>query len=167
MKTSKIERNEAVSFMLEESFNAVFDKLKFQFYRKIFESVRERDGSLSAMEAFSLVIIDLLDAPTIGEFADFLNISQSNATYKVNSLMRKGYLVRQNSETDRREYHLILSEKFRNYMSLLISYEDTVMQRIQERFSAEELEVFSRVLAVTSEELMPECDVLSARKKKD
>ena len=66
--------------MLEESFNAVFDKLKFQFYRKIFESVRERDGSLSAMEAFSLVIIDLLDAPTIGEFADFLNISQYNAT---------------------------------------------------------------------------------------
>ena len=43
-------------------------------------------------------------------------------------------------------------------MSLLISYEDTVMQRIQERFSPEELEVFSRVLAVTSEELMPECD---------
>ena len=153
--------------MLEANFTEVYDKFKLQFYRRVFELVRERDGSLSAMEACSLEIIDLLDAPTIGEFADFLNISQSNATYKVNSLMRKGYLVRQNSETDRREYHLILSEKFRNYMSLLISYEETVMQRIQERFSAEELEVFSRVLAVTSEELMPECDVLSARKKKD
>ena len=150
--------------MFKESFKEVFDKFKFQFYRKIFESVRERDGSLSAMEAFSLEIIELLDAPTIGEFADFLNISQSNATYKVNSLIRKGYLVRQNSETDRREYHLILSEKFHNYMSLLTTYEDTVAQRIRNRFSEEELATFDRILKTISEELMPECNVLKEMK---
>lgn len=150
--------------MIEENFTTVFDKFKFQFFRKIFESVRERDGSLSAMEACSLEIIDLLGAPTIGEFADFLNISQSNATYKVNSLMRKGYLVRQNSETDRREYHLVLSEKYYNYMAFLTSYEDTVCRRIQDRFSKEELTVFDRILKTISEELMPECDVLDEKK---
>ena len=150
--------------MIEENFTTVFDKFKFQFFRKIFESVRERDGSLSAMEACSLEIIDLLGAPTIGEFADFLNISQSNATYKVNSLMRKGYLVRQNSETDRREYHLVLSEKYYNYMALLTSYEDKVCSRIQERFSEDELEVFDRILKTISDELMPECDVLNEKK---
>ena len=151
--------------MIEESFTSVFDKFKFQFFRKIFESVRERDGSLSAMEAFSLEIIDLLGAPTIGEFADFLNISQSNATYKVNSLMKKGYLVRQNSETDRREYHLVLSEKFYNYMSLLTVYEDTVLKRMQDRFSPEELSTLDRLLTTVSDELMPECDILNAYKK--
>ena len=151
--------------MIEESFTTVFDKFKFQFYRKIFESVRERDGSLSAMEAFSLEIIDLLGAPTIGEFADFLNISQSNATYKVNSLMKKGYLVRQNSETDRREYHLILSEKFYNYISLLTSYEDTVLRRMQARFSPEELATLDQMLTTISTELMPECDALNEYKR--
>ena len=150
--------------MIEENFNSVFDKFKFQFFRKIFESVRERDGSLSAMEAFSLEIIDLLDAPTIGEFADFLNISQSNATYKVNSLIRKGYLVRQNSETDRREYHLILSDKFYNYMSLLTSYEDTVMKRVQEHFSPEDLDTLDRILLTISNELMSECDIINTQK---
>jgi len=150
--------------MMEESFITVFDKFKFQFFRKIFESVRERDGSLSAMEACSLEIIDLLAAPTIGEFADFLNISQSNATYKVNSLMRKGYLVRQNSETDRREYHLVLSEKYYNYMELLTSYEDTVCSRIQSRFSEDELAVFDRILKTISDELMPECKVVDEKK---
>ncbi len=154
------------SKMIDESFNAVFDKFKFQFFRKIFETVRERDGSLSAMEAFALEIIDLLGSPTIGEFADFLNISQSNATYKVNSLMRKGYLVRMNSETDRREYHLILSDKFRDYMSLLFFYEDTVMDRIQKRFSPEELETFDRILTTISDELMPECDILEEYRSK-
>ena len=148
--------------MIEKSFNDVFDRFKFQFFRRIFDQVRERDGSLSAMEAFSLEIIDLLHNPTIGQFADFLNISQSNATYKVNSLMRKGYLVRQNSETDRREYHLILSEKFYNYISLLTSYEDTVMERMNQRFSPEELEAFEKILRVMADELMPECDAISA-----
>lgn len=110
------------------------------------------------MEAFSLEVIKMLDEPTVGQFADFLNISQSNATYKVNSLIRKGYLERQNSSVDRREYHLVLSEKFYNYAGLLSSYEMTVMERIKERFSAEDVEKFDNMLSVISKELMPECE---------
>ena len=144
--------------MLEKSFTEVYDKFKLHFYRKVFELVRERDGSLSAMEAFSLEVINMLGQPTVGRFAEFLNISQSNATYKVNNLIKKGYLERQNSRTDRREYHLVLSEKFFNYMSLLSSYELTVMQRIQERFPREDVEKFSAMLEVISAELMPECE---------
>ena len=142
--------------MLEKSFVEVYDKFKLQFYRKVFELVRERDGSLSAMEGFSLEVIKMLDQPTVGEFADFLNISQSNATYKVNSLIKKGYLERQNSQTDRREYHLVLSEKFYNYMSLLSSSEMTVIQRMKERFSEEDIAKFDEMLQIMSDELMPE-----------
>ena len=95
----------------------------------------------------------------IGQFADFLGISQSNATYKVNNLIRKGYIVKENSDTDRREYHLKLSDKFYCYNGLMQSYIDTVMARIHERFTPEELATFEHVLAVMSDELMPECDV--------
>lgn len=142
--------------MLDQSFSYVYDKFSFQFYRKIFELVKERDGSLSAMEAFSLEIIRMLDHPTVGQFADFLNISQSNATYKVNSLIKKGYIERENSSTDRREYHLVLSEKFYNYENLFSSYEQTVMNRIKNRFSPEEVDVFDKILDITAKELMPE-----------
>lgn len=76
--------------MLEQNFQSVYEKFKLQFFRRLFSQVREREGSLSAMEAFSVEVIHELDAPTIGQFADFLGISQSNATYKVNSLIRKG-----------------------------------------------------------------------------
>jgi DNA-binding MarR family transcriptional regulator len=143
--------------MLERSFVEVYDKFKLQFYRKVFELVRERDGSLSAMEAFSLEVIKMLNQPTVGQFADFLNISQSNATYKVNNLIKKGYLERENSQVDRREYHLILSEKYYRYMDLLTSYELKVVQRMKERFSAEDAEKFDELLQVISQELMPEC----------
>ena len=144
--------------MIEQSFTEVYDKFKLQFYRKVFDLVRERDGSLSAMEAFSLEVIAMLDRPTVGQFAEFLNISQSNATYKVNSLMKKGYLERHNSMTDRREYHLVLSEKFYNYMGLLSNYEHTVMQRLEQRLSREDAQKFDEILRLMSTELMPECD---------
>ena len=143
--------------MLEKHFSEVYDKFKLQFYRRVFELVRERDGSLSAMEAFSLEVINMLGEPTVSQFADFLNISQSNATYKVNNLIKKGYLARQNSTIDRREYHLVLSEKYYTYMNIYANYELTVMRRVMERFSEEDVACFDRILQVMSNELMPEC----------
>ena len=143
--------------MLDENFEKVYDKFKLQFYRKVFELVRERDGSLSAMEAFSLEVIKMLDSPTIGRFAEFLNISQSNATYKVNSLIKKGYLERENSRSDRREYHLVLSEKYYNYIGLLTSYQQVVMERVKERFPPDVIDRADKMLEIVSEELMPEC----------
>ena len=143
--------------MLEKHFSEVYDKFKLQFYRRVFELVRERDGSLSAMEAFSLEVINMLGEPTVSQFADFLNISQSNATYKVNNLIKKGYLARQNSTIDRREYHLVLSEKYYTYMNIYSNYELTVMRRVMERFPEEDVACFDRILQVMSNELMPEC----------
>lgn len=145
--------------MLDKSFGDVYNKFEMHFYKMLFELVRERDGSLSAMEAFSLKVIELLDKPTVGEFAEFLNISQSNATYKVNSLIKKGYIERENSTTDRREYHLILSEKFYNYMGLLTKYQNTVMARVQERLDPADAEKFDEILRIMSDELMPEIDL--------
>ena len=140
--------------MLEKNFTEVYEKFELIFFRRIFEKVRERDGSLSAMEAFSLEVIKILGTPTVGQFADFLKISQSNATYKVNSLIKKGYLERQNSPVDRREYHLVLSEKYYRYEELLSSYQKTVIERINERFSPEDLQKFDEMLGIISGELM-------------
>ena len=55
--------------MLEKHFSEVYNKFKLQFYRRVFELVRERDGSLSAMEAFSLEVIYMLNEPTVSQFA--------------------------------------------------------------------------------------------------
>ena len=81
---------------------------------------------------------------------------RQNATYKVNNLIKKGYLKKQNSDTDRREYHLVLSEKYYNYTDIMRSYVKTVLGRIEESFSKEELELFSDMLVRISAEMMPE-----------
>ena len=145
--------------MLRKSFTDVYSKFKLQFYRRVFDLVRERDGSLSAMEAFALEVIGMLGKPTVGQFAEFLNISQSNATYKVNSLIKKGYIERLNSTTDRREYHLVLSDKYYKYINLMNNYQTEVLSRIEKRFAAQDVEKFDEMLRIIADELMPECEI--------
>ena len=149
--------------MLQENFLNVYDKFKLEFFRRIFELVREREGSLSAMEAFSIEVIHALHEPTIGQFAEFLNISQSNATYKVNNLIKKGYLIKQNSTTDRREYHLVLSEKYYGYTDIMRSYVKTVVDKISDDFTEEEIATFEAMLQRISDEIMPEVKLDTAR----
>ncbi len=153
--------------MIEESFFKVFEKFRFQYFHRLFGLMRERKTPLSAMEVFSLGIIEMLQSPTIGQFADFLNISQSNATYKVSSLISKGYVIRQNSEKDRREYHLVLAAKYYESMELLNEYEHLVSERIKKRFSAEELAAMDRILTTIYDELMPECDEIFPPRKNE
>jgi DNA-binding MarR family transcriptional regulator len=131
-------------------------KFKLNFYRGIFERLEERESSLSASEAYAVEVIYALNEPTIRQFADFLQVSQPNATYKVNALIRKGYIVREKSRDDRREYHLRTTPKFLQYYAINQNYLGTVMQRIRERFSPEETTQLEKMLAVISRELMSE-----------
>ena len=142
--------------MLENMFNEVYTKFKLNFYRGIFNRLKERESSLSASEAFAVEIIHALNEPTMSQFADFLQISQPNATYKVNSLIRKGYIEKVNSSVDKREYHLRTNAKFLNYYAINQNYINTVMQRIRERFSREEALQLENMLRIISQELMPE-----------
>ena len=143
---------------VEQNFLDIYNKMRLLFFHDIFGVIREREGSLSAMEAFSVEVIEILGEPTIGQFADFLNISQSNATYKVNSLIKKGYIEKQNSTVDRREYHLILSKKYYNYRALMGAYIDKLIDRIGEGFSDDELEQFNTFLDTINKKMMPEYD---------
>ena len=107
--------------------------------------------------------IHALGHPTINEFATFTQISAPNAAYKVTSLVKKGYIRKVQSQRDKREYYLEVTDRFYEYYSISTSYLRTVTERIRGRFSDEELRQFERVLSVMSRELMPEV-VLPARK---
>ena len=89
-----------------------YDRLRLITYRSMFRLLRERDGSLSATEAFSVDVIYLLHGPTVKQFADCLGISQPNATYKLNQLIQKGYVEKVPSTADRRELHLHVTDKY-------------------------------------------------------
>ncbi|GHT80104.1 hypothetical protein FACS1894104_5540 [Actinomycetota bacterium] len=141
---------------LEQSFVDVYNGFKLEFYRKVFSRFELREASLSTTETFCVEVIDALGTPTIGKFAQFVNISQANAAYKIQSLIKKGYVKKVQSQDDKREYHLHLTERFYEYSRVSTNYIQTVVARIEAHFTPQEVQRFKAILDIMSAELMPE-----------
>ncbi len=154
-----IRKQEGAKKVLEESFDQIYTKFKLHFYQAVFSRFQTREASLTAVETFCMEIIRALKEPTINEFASFANISSPNAAYKVNSLIRKGYVEKVQSPSDRREYHLRPTQKFHDYYNLSSAYIQEVMGRVRERFTPEEVAQIDRVLQIVGRELMPEVNL--------
>lgn len=153
--------------MLEQSFSEVYTKFKLQFYTKIFSRFQSREASLTAVETFCVEAIYALNRPTINEFATFTQISAPNAAYKVNSLIKKGYIKKIRSKEDKREFFLEVTDKFMEYYGISYDYIGLVMQRIRNRFPKEDIGKLESMLNIISKELMPEVtmDRLKKREK--
>ena len=121
-------------------------KMRLMHYKSLFGRIKEKAGSLSATEAYSADVINLLEKPTIKEFADCLGISQPNATYKVASLIEKGYITKEISSADRREWQLSMSEKFFGYFDTEDKSIKSAVEKLKREFTEEELNVFGRML---------------------
>lgn len=145
-----------VSIMLKDAFFNVYTKFKVHFYQEIFLHFQNREASLTTMETFCMESIQALGSPTVNEFASFMRISPPNAAYKVNSLVKKGYIRKVQSPDDRREYHLELTQKYIDYYNISSDYLVTVMERVAARFSPEDCARLERMLVIVSRELMPE-----------
>jgi len=150
--------------MLEESFNKVYSKFKLHFYKKVFEKLQNREASLTTVETFCMEIIYAMNNPTVNEFAQMTDISSPNAAYKVNNLIKKGYLKKIRSKEDKREYHLEVTQKYMDYYNISYQYVGTVMNRLNERFTKEELELLEKMLNTMSDELMPEIPIKNIRR---
>lgn len=140
--------------MIYETFNHVYTKFKMHFYKEVFKKWEGREASLTTVETFCMEIIYALGRPTVSEFANFTNLSSANAADKVNNLIRKGYINKVQAEDDKRKYYLEVTQKYLDYYNISYKYLQTVMKRVEEKFTKEELEVLNKILTVMDEELM-------------
>ena len=145
--------------MLEDKFELVYTKFKLHFYQEIFERFQNREASLTTVETFAMETIQALGNPTVNEFASFMRISPPNAAYKINSLIRKGYVRKLQSEQDKREYHLQVTQKYRDYYNISSDYVHQVVDRMRKRFSPEDCARLEEALTIIDRELMPEVQV--------
>ncbi|MFI3226277.1 MAG: MarR family transcriptional regulator [Clostridia bacterium] len=145
--------------LLETNFLNIYSKFKLEFYKKIFSRFENREATLTAVEIFCVEAIYALDKPTIQNFANFIGISSPNAAYKVNSLIKKGYVNKVQSEVDKREFHLEVSDKFMDYYGLTYDYTKVVVERMKQRFTPDEIEQLDRFIDIIVNELMSDANV--------
>ena len=133
--------------MLYKKVKELYETLRLRHYRELFSRVKERDGSLSATEAYAADVIYLLGNPTVSTFAETLGISQPNATYKVNNLAAKGYAVRTASDEDRRECRVSVGDRFYSYYNTEYPFIASGVERLKTSYTPQELETFERMLS--------------------
>jgi len=132
--------------MLVQEITDLYKKSRLLTYQQMFGRIREKDGSLSATEAYAVDVIYLLGRPTITQLAETLGISQPNATYKVNNLVNKGYVIKTVSEDDKRECHLSVSDRFYKYYGNSTDFIQEAAEVLEKQYSPEELAQFSSML---------------------
>lgn len=149
----------AYGLMLEQNFSDIYTKFKMSLYSKVFNQHIDAKDGLSSMEVLCMEVIYALGRPTINEFATFTGLSAPNAAYRVGNLIKKGYVNKVQSEKDKREYHLEVTDKYMKTYGVTYDYIGTVMKRIRERFSPSEVEELEKILGVIDDELMPEVEL--------
>ncbi len=139
--------------MLYRAVADLYKKLRLIHYRELFGRIREKDGSLSATEAFAADVIYLLGNPTLSQFAEAIGVSQPNATYKANNLAAKGYVVKTLSEDDKRECRLRVSDKFYSYYDESNAFINRAVDKLYENFTEEEIRLAERMLTTLYSEV--------------
>ncbi len=150
----------------ENRFAEVYTKFKMHFYREVFRNFGDREATLTTVETFCMEVIYAMNNPTINQFAQFIQISSPNAAYKVNNLIRKGYLKKVQGEKDHREYYLHVTQKYLDYYNVSTNYLDTVWNRLNERLNEDEMKTLDHILQIMSDELMPEIPAFKNVEKK-
>ena len=135
----------------------MYDKFKLMLYdRALKERGRSMPGDLSLQEVIYMEIIIALGDPTVAQFSRYAKLSASNTAYRLNKLEERGYIRRTRSDHDKREYRVEATDRYREEYGVIFDYIHLVCDRIEERFPAEDVDKFRKMLGIISDELMPE-----------
>jgi len=115
-------------FDLDNIIDIFIDNLKKLFFP---EEWIELDMKLSKTEIFSILYLDKRKEITMTELVEYINVPMSTATGIVDRLVRKGYIARERSETDRRIVVLRLTDEglrlIQNLKKLIYKYLDMIL----------------------------------------
>lgn len=132
----------------KNKLDCIYKNFKLMVYKSVFKELKDKNDSLTSSEFFCLECVYLLDNPTISEFAEFLDISSPNATYKVKQLIKKGYLKKEKDKKDGREYRLYPTEKFYKFYGDKANYGDLIMSNLEDSLEKDDVKKIDKVLDV-------------------
>lgn len=141
---------------ISKNLDTFYRKCKIMLYEKALQYNTDEADALNFQEVVCMEIIVALDGPTVSNFAKYARLSNPNAAYRVQKLVEKGYVSKVQDTEDKRTYYLVPTEKYAEQIGLSSDYIDEVSERIEERFSPEDVKKFDEMLHIICTELTPE-----------
>ena len=136
---------------LKKSVNKFYRKIKLIIYKNMFDRIKDKEEALSSTEYFCLECIYLMGNPTISQFANFLDISSPNATYKVKQLIKKGFITKEKSEKDKREYFLKPTQKFFDFYENKEDY--VIVNDLKRSLDKKESKKMDKILKILTDQM--------------
>lgn len=132
-------------------YDFIIDNLKTFFYP---EDWLELDLNFSKTELMALLVVDRHGEVSMSGICDAMNMPMSTATGIVDRMVRKGFLQRERSETDRRMVVVNMTEKGRgiieHYKGVFSSYTEQIEAALTEEEQQLLYKVFLKIAAVLS-----------------
>ena len=152
--------------MNKKNLKALFEKIyissSMNFFHEVFNKEDKPEEALTTSEVFSMEVIYSLGRPTVNQFARYLHLTSPNAAYKVNHLVKKGYLNKMQSQTDKRVFYLEPTEKYMEHYAIHHAYVDRIFEDMNQELSNEEWETLEHILRILEEKQMRAMEEQSA-----
>jgi len=111
---------------------------------------------MKTTELYAFLYVALFGPKKMKEIAEFLSTTKSNVTNVVDSLEKRGLVVREMDPVDRRTYRVVLTEKGKKIFEEILSNFESLLKSVLEKFSEEDLKVvsegFNRMVEALSRE---------------
>ncbi len=112
----------------------------------------DKKSSLSYHDTLYLNIIEAHpNKYTSSQIADLLKITRPSVTEKINQLCNKGYILRTQSETDKRVFFLSINPDAPKDYEVTVAYEDEIEKRFYKKFGEEKVDIFCEMIEFLSE----------------
>ncbi|KAF2959709.1 MULTISPECIES: MarR family transcriptional regulator [unclassified Thermotoga] len=136
-----------------EIFRTLFSLvMRFSSYLPSNEEVSD----MKTTELYAFLYVALFGPKKMKEIAEFLSTTKSNVTNVVDSLEKRGLVVREMDPVDRRTYRVVLTEKGKKIFEEILSNFESLLKSVLEKFSEEDLKVvsegFNRMVEALSRE---------------
>ncbi len=124
-----------------------------EYIHKVYKQYIEKIMSKQEFSRFSinhmyyLEYIYTLNNPTFSQLAEALNVSKPSVTGMIKRLSDQGYVKRMNSEHDKREFHIYLTDRGKEILNAELEVYKHFTKKISTHLSEDEVELFSKLVS--------------------
>ncbi len=134
-----------------QKFSKLIDDLCFRFSLAEIKAENELQDDLSHNSSlYRRIICKESGKHTISSIAKLLSVKTTAVTQKVNELESKNYVIRKQSNQDKRISYLYGIDKFCPCHNAFLTRNTFVFERLQEEYSDEEISKFLEMLEKTN-----------------
>ncbi len=137
---------------MKNIFIKTYNKLKLKFINKLIDLSNQNNISFSEIVIAEYIYLN--EGIGIKKLTEKLKLSPSNINYKLDILIKKNILYKKQSEKDKREYNLFISEEYKKINQKEYRYLSSLDSRLKLNLKTEDYEKSKELLIKIEDEIV-------------